>query len=118
IDASTGLLLVDEDLRLLFRALGANRLKYFLKLQLPNSVPYLFNGMKVAISLAVIGAVVAEFISAKNGLGFLILEAQTVTDTTLAFASIVYLSVLGIVLFLAVMLSENLVRQWKPGVKG
>ena len=118
IDASTGLLLVDEDLRLLFRALGANRLRYFLKLQLPNSVPYLFNGMKVAISLAVIGAVVAEFISAKNGLGFLILEAQTVTDTTLAFASIVYLSVLGIVLFLAVMLSENLVRQWKPGVKG
>ena len=118
IDASSGLLLVDDDLSLLFRALGANKRKYLLKLQLPNSVPYLFNGMKVAISLAVIGAVVAEFISAKNGLGFLILEAQTVTNTTLAFASIVYLSVLGIMLFLAVIGFEALVHRWKPGVKG
>lgn len=118
IDASSGLLLVDDDLSLLFRALGANKKRYFLKLQLPNSVPYLFNGMKVAISLAVIGAVVAEFISSKNGLGFLILEAQMVTNTTLAFASIVYLSILGIALFLAVVASESLVRRWKPGVKG
>lgn len=118
IDASSGLLLVDDDLRLLFKALRASKMKYFLKLQLPNSVPFLFNGMKVAISLALIGAVVGEFISSKNGLGFLILEAQMVTDTTLAFASIVYLSVLGIFLFLAVVASESMIRRWKPGLKG
>jgi NitT/TauT family transport system permease protein len=78
----------------------------------PAALPYMFVGLKVAISLAVIGAVVGEFVGATEGLGYLIIASGQNANTTLAFVAIVLLSLMSIVLFYAVVLVERLVVPW------
>jgi NitT/TauT family transport system permease protein len=93
----------------LFRSLGASPLQTFLKLRLPNALPVFFGGLKVASTLAVIGAVVGEFTGAKSGLGYLLVLMVGNLDTAGAFACVLYLTVLGLLVFLAVTLVERLV---------
>jgi NitT/TauT family transport system permease protein len=93
----------------LFRSLGATPLQTFLKLRLPNALPVFFGGLKVASTLAVIGAVVGEFTGAKSGLGYLLVLMVGNLDTAGAFACVLYLTILGLLVFLAVSLVERLV---------
>ena len=93
----TGLREVEAEAVDLFRMLGASRWDVFLKLRLPHAVPYLFAGLRVAIVLSVVGAVVGEYIGASRGLGALIIASQGTMDTTLMFAIFVLLTVLGMV---------------------
>jgi len=105
----TGLSTVETDTLDLFRMLGASRWHVFLKLRLPNAVPYLFAGLRVAIVLSVVGAVVGEYIGANKGLGALIMASQGMMDTTLMFAVFVVLTLVGIVLYQLVVYGERLV---------
>ena len=82
------------------------------KVRFPMALPFFFSGLKVAITLAVIGAVVGEFIGSDKGLGYVILSATSYWKTGLAFASMILLSVIAIVLFGAVCLVERLVCPW------
>ncbi len=75
-------------------------------------MPFVFSGAKVAVTLAVIGAVIGEFVGSVNGLGNLLLSANSQLDGPLAWAALVWLSVLGIVLFVAVVLAEKLIMPW------
>jgi NitT/TauT family transport system permease protein len=93
----------------LFRSLGATPLQTFLKLRLPNALPVFFGGLKVASTLAVIGAVVGEFTGAKSGLGYLLVLMVGTLDTAGAFACVLYLTAIGLLLFFAVTLVERLV---------
>jgi NitT/TauT family transport system permease protein len=93
----------------LFRSLGATPLQTFLKLRLPNALPVFFGGLKVASTLAVIGAVVGEFTGAKSGLGYLLVLMVGNLDTAGAFACVLYLTILGLLVFFAVTLVERLV---------
>ncbi len=93
----------------LFRSLGATPLQTFLKLRLPNALPVFFGGLKVASTLAVIGAVVGEFTGAKSGLGYLLVLMVGNLDTAGAFACVLYLTILGLLVFFAVALVERLV---------
>lgn len=112
VDAVLGLRSVDPDAIDMFRAMRGSRLQTLFWLRLPNALPYLFAGIKVALSLALVGAIAGEFVASQAGLGYVILSAQGLFQTSRLFAAIVLLGVLGTILFFAVELIEKLVCPW------
>ena len=108
-----GLKSVDRDMVNLMRTLGANRRQIFFKVQVPTSLPYLFSGMRVAIAVSVIGAVIGEWVGSSEGLGYLMLRSKPQFLTERVFASIVILSVMGIALFGSVGILERIVIPWR-----
>jgi len=118
IPSATGLVQIDQDWIDLARSLGAPKWKTFLRLRLPNSLPYVFGGLKVGSSLAVTGAVIGEFIASQGGLGNVILSTQTTLNTALAFAALFWLSLLGLLMYSAVALVERLLVPWSAPVGG
>jgi NitT/TauT family transport system permease protein len=91
----------------LFQSMGANSVQTFFKLRLPNALPVFFGGLKIAATFSVIGVVVAEFYSSDRGLGYLLLLQVSNGDTTRAFGSIIYLTVLGLAIFGLVVAVER-----------
>lgn len=112
ITTATGLEAVSPELLELSRALDTSQFKIFVKLRLPWALPYLFSGMKVAMTLSVIGAVVGEFIGSDKGLGYLVLTASSNMNTALVFAVLMVLSILGIAAYYLVVLAERLLCPW------
>jgi NitT/TauT family transport system permease protein len=112
VDAVLGLRSVDPDAVDLFRTMHGSRLQTLLRLRLPNALPHVFSGMKVAISLALVGAIAGEFVASENGLGHVILQAEGMFQTVRVFAAIVLLGVFGTLLFYAVEVTERLVCPW------
>ena len=112
VSAITAFRSVDADIMDLARSSGASRLRTFWKVQLPHALPTLFTGFKVAAALSATAAVVAEFVASDNGLGFLLLEYNGALDTSMTFATIIVLSVLGLALYGAVVLIEHLAFPW------
>jgi len=104
-----GLQALDPAMVNLVRAMGANPWQTFIKIRLPAALPSLFGGLKLAIGLAVIGAVIGEYVAAERGLGYLQLQANSQFDTTLNFASVITIAALGVLLFVALRLIENAV---------
>jgi NitT/TauT family transport system permease protein len=111
----SGLAGANENAIRLCRSLGAGRWQIFLHVRLPYALPYFFTGLKISSSLAVVGVVVGEFISANAGLGYYILAAGARSETAKVFAGVAALCVLGIGLYLAVVLAEYLARKWWHG---
>lgn len=108
LDTVVGLNRTTRDGLNLFRILGASRRQMFWKLQIPAALPMIFSGIKVASTMAVIGAVVGEFAGSSSGLGYLVMVQSGQLQTAAAFANIFYLTVMGMVLFGAVALVERL----------
>jgi NitT/TauT family transport system permease protein len=102
----------------LFRALTASRWQTFFKLRIPNALPVIFAGLRVAITLAVVGAVVGEYVGANRGLGALVIATQGNFDTPLMFAVFVYLTIVGIVLYKIMELMESLFFSWRHIKRG
>jgi NitT/TauT family transport system permease protein len=98
----------------LAHSLRATPWQIFLKVQFPAALPFVLTGAKVAMTLAVIGAVIGEFVSSSEGLGFLLLSATSQLDTPLAFAALFALSMLGVFSYLLVEGVEVLVADWLP----
>ena len=116
--AVTGLKAADPDLERLFDLYGASRLQRLTRLRLPSAVPYLLEGHKVAAGLAVIGAVVAEFVAGSGGaqgLAWRILEAGNRLQTARMFAALVVLGLLGAVLHAALEAAERTGLRWWRG---
>jgi len=112
ISTATGLKSTPAEFVDLARSLSASPLQQFAKVRFPASLPYVFVGLKVGITLAVIGAVVGEFVGATKGLGYVIVASGQNANTSLAFAAIVLLSLLSILLFYALVLIERLLVPW------
>ena len=112
VDTATGLAATPPELLDLSRSYRASAFKTFMKVRLPMAMPFVFAGAKVAITLAVIGAVVGEFVGSDKGLGYVILSATSYWKTELAFSSMILLSLMAILLFGAVSLVERLVCPW------
>jgi NitT/TauT family transport system permease protein len=112
-----GLLATPPELVELGRACRAGRLQLLLRIRLPFAVPFVFSGLKVAAALSVVGAVVAEFVGAEAGLGYLIQSAMAFFRTPLAFGAVVLLAALGVLLFQAVSLVERIFFPWSSGVQ-
>jgi NitT/TauT family transport system permease protein len=112
VNTAQGLASVEHELLELGQSLKASRWQTFWKFRVPTALPDLFSGMKIAITLAVIGAVIGEFVGGNRGLGYLIIIANQELDTPLAFAAIFILSLGGIFLFWLIELAERLVVPW------
>lgn len=97
---------------MMVRSLGATRNQTFLKIRFPAALPNIFAGLKVSITLAVIGAIVAEFVGSDSGLGYLMLVSQGVMDTTKMFGSVVVVSALAIILFQLFSFLERVALPW------
>lgn len=109
---TTGLMEVDPDMLRLVRSYRATTWQTFLKVRLPHAVGYLIAGMKIAAPLALIGAVVGEFVAANRGIGFVILDAAARLATVEMLAGIVYVGLTGTAMFLAVGWLERWVASW------
>jgi len=112
INTAVGLTQVDDDLLDLGRVFGAPRWKVFLKIRLPNALPYVLSALKITATAAVVGAVVGEFIASQSGLGMVIVNAQTNLNTPVAFAALVWISVVGLALYGAVSLAARWLAPW------
>lgn len=103
---------IEPDVIDLARSMGANPLKVFLKFRLPQAMPAIFSGLKVSVTLAVVGAVVGEFVGSNSGLGYVLQKANGTFDLPLMFAALVILSMIGVLLFLVLELIERWVLPW------
>jgi len=107
-----GLKSVDPDMVNMMRTLGASRWQVFTKLQIPTSLPFMFSGIKIGISVSVIAAVIGEWVGASAGLGYLITYSQPLFLTARVFAAIVVLSAMGMSLFALASLAERMMLPW------
>ena len=107
-----GLAGVDPDLRKLMRTLDASRFQAFRRVEAPAALPALFSGAKIAVAVAVIGAVLAEQAGSSDGLGHLILQAIPQFETARAYAAVAVLSAFAIALFAALALAERALIPW------
>ena len=115
-NTNLGIRSVEKNLSELFSLYEATRFKRLFKLQLPYALPFILTGMKTSIGLALIGAVVAEFVAGSGtstGLAWRIIEAGNRLDVPKLFAALILLVVLGIILFLLMSLIEKLLlKRW------
>lgn len=112
ISISAGLLATPTELVELGRSLKASWLQQLFRIRLPAATPFIFAGLKMAVTFSVIGAVVGEFVAADRGLGYLITSATAFFRTPLAFGAVIILSIIGIVLFQAVVIIERVFFPW------
>ena len=107
-----GLKSVEPDMVSLMRTLGASRWQIFTKVQLPSSLPFLFSGIRIAIAVSVIGAVIGEWVGSSEGLGYLMIRSKPQFLTERVFAAIAVLSAMGIALFVLAGIAERLAIPW------
>ena len=110
ISAVLGFASTDASTLRLCKSLTASDWQAFLQVRFPFALPAIFSGMKIAMTMAIIGVIIGEFISAKAGLGFYILYASSRMDTAAIFAALFLLCLIGVTLFGAVALAERQVR--------
>lgn len=104
-----GLTATDPRVNDLMHVLSGNRLQRLWKIQFPSALPYIFSGLKVAAPLAVIGAVIAEFLQSNSGLGYVVVMALSQSDTSMIFVAIAGMALLSVFIFGVVRGVESIV---------
>ncbi|MBC2770426.1 ABC transporter permease [Pusillimonas minor] len=112
VNVATGLATTNPELEDVLRALGASKLDIMRKVGIPGALPYFFGSLKVAITLAFVGAVVSETVGANKGIGKLMLDAQAAFQVQIVFAGLLVLAFLGIILYVATALVEQRFTGW------
>ncbi len=112
VNVATGLATMEPELEDVLRALGARKMDIMLKVGIPRTQPYLFASLKVAITLAFVGAVVSETIAANAGLGFLMAQAGSNFQMPLVFAGLMMLAVEGIAMYAVFALVDKRMTRW------
>ena len=107
-----GISSVPKDMRNLMKILNANKLQILFKIELPHSMPMIFSGLKIGMVQAIIGAIVAEWISGKVGLGYVLIFASSTFDTTLLIAGIFFTIIVGIFYYEVVNILEKKILYW------
>jgi NitT/TauT family transport system permease protein len=108
INTAVGLAAIEPEKVYLARSMGFGAIDTFFKIRLPDALPAIFAGLKISITLAVVGAVVGEFVGGDAGLGYLLMLANGSMDTQLLFAGILCLTIVGVALYLLVELAERI----------
>jgi NitT/TauT family transport system permease protein len=112
INTMAGFKEVDRGLADVFRSVDASERQMFFRLRLPYAMPYIFAGLRIATTLAVLGAIVAEWLAASNGLGYLVLSGSFNFNTARSFAAIIALAVIGTIFFNLMSWIERMIS-WK-----
>ena len=113
INTVAGLASVDDNARTLFRTYGATTPQTFFRLTLPTAAPVAFAGIKTALTLALLGAIVGEFVGASEGLGVLVKEFNFQLEVAKGFAVVIFLALIGLVLYAFIELVEKRLITWK-----
>jgi NitT/TauT family transport system permease protein len=108
-----GLKTVEQEAKELFACYGATRLDIFWHLRLPSSLPYVLSGLKISTSLAVVGAIVGEFVGASRGLGYVILVSSYHMETASMFAGVFCSAAIGLAMFWGVGIAERRIVFWQ-----
>jgi ABC-type nitrate/sulfonate/bicarbonate transport system permease component len=116
--AADGLAGAEPDSLRLVRSMGASRIQVFRTVRVPGAMPYLFSGLKIAVTYAVIGAIVGEWVGAQEGLGILMQTAKNAYRTDIVFAAILVTSALSLALFGIVVALERLLLPWHARAAG
>jgi NitT/TauT family transport system permease protein len=109
---AAGLYAANENERMLFKSMGASRMQTLLRLKLPTGLPYMFTGLKIAAVGVMAGAITGEFLGGGKGFGALIRQSASQMDTPRVFALILYLSLLGLLLYFTVVWAQRRVVFW------
>lgn len=117
VNSVKGLKSADLELLDLMKSYGATNKQVFLKVKFPYALPYIITGLKIGVAFSVIGAIVAEFVGADKGLGYLIMQGNINLDTSFMFAALVILSLLGVALYKIMSIIEKKVLYWHPSVE-
>ena len=112
VNVATGLATIERDMTDVLRSLGATKRDILLKVGLPRSMPYFFASLKVAITLAFVGSVIAETVASNQGIGYLMLSASSNYNVPLVFAGLVVLSILGVLMYVAAAALERRTSAW------
>jgi NitT/TauT family transport system permease protein len=112
VNVATGIATVEPELRDVLRALGAKQHQILLKVGLPRSMPYFFASLKIAISVAFIGSIVAETVASDRGIGHFMLVASSRFQVPLAFAGLVVTGVMGIGMYVVAAMIEKRMTGW------
>ena len=118
IDTMVGMKSVERDAVFLLKSMGAGDWTIFWRLRLPHALPHIFGSLKVAITLATVGAIVGEFIGADKGLGYVLIFANGSMDTTLMFTALTWISVLSLVFYALVAWTEKVALRWHVSQRG
>lgn len=118
INTAVGLLQIDDDMLDLGRVFNAPKWKVFAKIRIPNAYPYILSALKITATAAVVGAIVGEFVASQAGLGYVIITSQSSMNTPLAFGALVWISVLGLLLYGAVAVLSRLIAPWAENQEG
>ena len=112
VNVATGLATVEPELLDVLRALGASRRDILVKVGFPRSMPYFFASLKVAVTLAFVGAIISETVASKRGIGYLMMAATSNFDTPLVFAGLIVTSVMGVAMYAIFAVIERRTTFW------
>jgi NitT/TauT family transport system permease protein len=112
INTAVGLTQVDPEMLDLGRVFSAPKWKIFAKIRIPNAYPYILSALKVTATAAVVGAIVGEFVASQKGLGYVIITTQGSMNTPVAFAALVWISIVGLAVYGAVVLMTRWIAPW------
>jgi NitT/TauT family transport system permease protein len=112
VNTAVGLASAEPEILDLTRSLRASRWQVLRKIRFPNAVPYIFVGLKLNATMSVLGAIVGEFVASERGLGAMIISGGVTMETPSIFASLFLISLLGLLLYGAVVAVEGLVAPW------
>lgn len=118
IDTLTGLMAVRPESLMLIRSMGGNRWQSFWKVRLPTALPSMFAGFKIAMTFAVVGAIVAEFVASDSGLGYVLVEARANLATVTVFSAITWLIAMGFSFYYLVEFAERAVLKGRSRKHG
>jgi NitT/TauT family transport system permease protein len=107
VNAVVGLRSIDAEILELMESIAANKRQTFWRVRLPNSLPYIFPALKVAALLSIVGAMVGEFVGSDRGLGYLMIIGDVNLDTDLLFASLVVVTVFGMIVYAVIEAFEK-----------
>lgn len=112
-----GLTQTDRGMMNYMKMIGASQKQIFWKLELPHALPYVFSGLKISATYSVMGAVIAEWIGAKQGLGVYMMLSKSAFRTDRVFVAIAFIVVMSLALFALIGLVERMFIRWKPHQK-
>jgi len=116
INTAVGLSQVEVDMLDLGRVFNAPKWKIFVKIRIPNALPYILSSLKITATAAVVGAIVGEFVASQRGLGYVIITTQSSMNTSVAFAALIWISAVGLALYGLVVLVARLWAPWAEGI--
>ena len=112
VNVATGIATVEPELRDVLRALGARHVDIIKKVGLPRAMPYFFASLKISITVAFVGSIIAETVAANKGIGHLMILASSRFDVPLVFAGLMVTAVMGVAMYLAAVALENRTTGW------